>query len=272
MQFAATGLAAVVFSFCLTGCASKSDLDYLRYDVEQLNTRFAKNEKELGSLRNETREGLEKNLKGLQADMETLRKGAADLQANIESMKVDMQVVSGKLDDAALAAKKPADEVALLRDDMERRFAALEGRMTTLEKGLEEQKKAAVAGTEKTPDLLYQKGLAAFKGGDPQKARELLAKFIELYPSHELAANAHYWLGETYYSEKNYDQAVLEFQEVIKNFPGKDKVPAAMLKQAMAFTELGDAKSARYLYNKLIEEFPAADEAKSAKEKLKGLK
>jgi tol-pal system protein YbgF len=87
-----------------------------------------------------------------------------------------------------------------------------------------------------------------------------------------LAANAHYWLGETYYSEKKYDQAILEFQEVIKNFPGKEKVPAAMLKQAMAFKEMGDTKSARYLYKKLIEEFPAAAEAKSAKEKLKDLK
>ena len=87
-----------------------------------------------------------------------------------------------------------------------------------------------------------------------------------------MAANAHYWLGETYYNEKKYDQAVLEFQEVIKKFPGKEKVPAAMLKQGMAFKEMGDAKSARYLFKKLIEQFPTADETKIAKEKLKDLK
>jgi tol-pal system protein YbgF len=269
--FIDTGL-IVFFLLPLAGCASKSDLDYLRYDVEQMGTRFSKVDKDLGALRNETKEGMEKNIKGLQTDMESIRKGAADLQANLEAMKVDMQVVSGKLDDASLAAKKPADELTLVRDDMERRFAAVEARMAKLEKGLEEQKKAAVAETEKTPEALYQKGLDTFKNGDLQKARELLAKFIELYPSHELAANAHYWLGETYYGEKKYDQAVLEFQEVIKNFPGKEKVPAAMLKQGMAFKELGDVKSARYLYKKLIEEFPAANETKTAKEKLKELK
>src|SRR6266545_906719 len=230
---------SLIFLFALAGCASKTDLAYLRYDVEGLNSRFSKVEKDLGSLRNETKEGLEKNLKGLQTDMESIRKGAADLQANIEAMKVDMQVVSGKLDDAAIAAKKPADELTLLRDDMERRMGAIEGRTAKLEKGLEELKK--MAESEKTtPEALYQKGLESLKSGDAQKARELLAKFLELYPGHQLAGNAHYWLGETYYTEKRYDQAVLEFQEVIKNFPGKEKVPAAMLKQAMAFRELGD--------------------------------
>ncbi|MCM2357579.1 MAG: tol-pal system protein YbgF [Geobacteraceae bacterium] len=263
---------SLFFLVALAGCASKSDLDYLRFDVEELKTRFPKVEKELGTLRNETKAGLEKNLKGLQTDMETIRRGAADLQANIEAMKVDMQVVAGKLDDAAIAAKKPADELALLREDMVRRLAAVEERLAKLAKELEEQKKAAVAETEKNPETLYQKGLETFRSGDHQKARELLTKFIGLYPAHELVANAHYWLGETYYSEKKYEQAVLEFQEVIKNFPGKEKVAAAMLKQAMAFRELGDVKSARYLFKKLVDDFPAADEAKSARERLKELK
>jgi TolA-binding protein len=64
----------------------------------------------------------------------------------------------------------------------------------------------------------------------------------------------------------------LEYQEVIKNFPNKDKAPAAMLKQAMAFKGLGDDKSARYVYKKLIQDYPSSEEAKKAKEKLKGLK
>jgi tol-pal system protein YbgF len=266
MRFTNTVFSVILF-LALAGCASKSDLDYLRFDMEELKSRFPKVEQELGTLRSETREGLDKNLKGLQTDMESMRRGAADLQANIEAMKVDLQVLSGKLDDAALAAKKPVDDLALLREDMERRFAALDGRMLKLEKGLEEQKPAV-----ETPDALYQKGLDTFRSGNTQKAREFLARFLELYPSHELAANAHYWLGESYYSEKKFDQAVLEFQEIIKNFPGKEKVPAAMLKQAMAFKELRDVKSSRYLYKKLIEEFPSTAEAKTAKENLRVLK
>jgi tol-pal system protein YbgF len=122
---------------------------------------------------------------------------------------------------------------------------------------------------QQTPEFIYQQAYEAMKGGDVVHARELFTKFLELDPQHKLAANAHYWLGETYYTEKNFEQAVLEFQEVIKNFPDKEKVPAAMLKQGMAFKEMGDTKSATYIYKKLVDEFPKSEEAKVAKEKLR---
>ena len=99
-----------------------------------------------------------------------------------------------------------------------------------------------------------------------------IQKFLEQNPKHELAANAHYWIGETHYSEKNYEPAILAFQEVIKNFPDKDKVPAAMLKQAMAFNAINDAKSAKYILKKLVDGYPKSDEAKKGKELLKELK
>jgi tol-pal system protein YbgF len=87
-----------------------------------------------------------------------------------------------------------------------------------------------------------------------------------------LAANAHYWLGETYYNEKNYESAILSYQDVIKNYPGKEKVVAAMLKQAMAFNASKDATSAKFVLKKLVEGFPKSEEAKKAKELLKEIK
>jgi tol-pal system protein YbgF len=274
MRFVKTGL-PVIFLIAVTGCASKSELDYLRNDVASMSTRFSSMEKDLGKLKSETQEDLEKNIHILQQNTANIRKEAADLQANIEVVKVDMQALSGKLDDLAQAAKKPSDDMSLLKEDTERRLTAIEGRLTKLEQALAAQQQAAeakAAEVEKNPETLYQKGLDTFKSGDMKKARELFTKFIQLNPTHDLAANAHYWLGETYFNEKNYDQAILEFQDVIKNFPKKEKVPAALLKQAMAFKELGDLKSSRYLLKKVIDEFPASEEAKTAREKLKALR
>lgn len=273
MRFNRVGLSLLML-LAVAGCASRGEMENLQRDTEELKNRVLQMDKDLGATRSEARELVEK-AQGYQKDMETLRRGAADLQATLDSARVDMQVLTGKVDDATLLAKKPADELALVREDMERRFTAIDERLGKLEKGLDELQKKQSETTsreEGTPDALYQKGLATFKNGDQQKARELFNQFLQKFPKHDLAANVHYWLGETYYSEKSYDQAILEFQEVIKNFPGKEKVPAAMLKQAMAFKELGDAKSARYVYRKLIDDFPLADEVKQAKEKLKELK
>ncbi len=266
----------IIIFLLLTGCASKGELEFLQRDQEELKAQLFRVEKDLGGIRSEAKEGLEKNLKNFQKEVDAIRKGTADLQATLDSAKVDMQVLTGKVDDVTLLAKKPAEDITLFKEDSIKRFSTIEERLLKLEGSLDElQKKVAETKTkelEQAPDALYQKGLDLFRGGDPLKSREQLSKFLELYPTHELTANAHYWLGETYYSEKKYDQAILEFQEVIKNFPGKEKVPAAMLKQAMAFKELGDAKSARYVYKKLLEDFPYADEAKLAKERLRELK
>jgi tol-pal system protein YbgF len=275
MRSTTHGLAAVLL-LALAGCASKGDLQFVQRDTDELKTRYLNMEKDFAGLKSETREGMDKSLKEYQKEIAVLRKGTAELQAALDSARVDMQVMAGKVDDSTLLAKKPAEDIAFVKENMERRLTALDGRIASLEKELDDlRKKAAEAPAKEvqmTPEALYQKGLDTFKEGNPQKARELLMKFVEQYPNHELAANAHYWTGETYYSEKMYEQAILEFEKVIKNFPGKEKVPAAMLKQAMAFKELKDVTSARYVLKKLLADFPQSSEAGLAKTKLKELK
>jgi tol-pal system protein YbgF len=260
----------------VAGCATRGDFDALQQDVDEIKGRTLKVEKDLGGVRVEAREGLESRLKEYQNDIDQLRKSSADLQATIDASKVDLQVMTGKVDDVALQAKKPADDLALLREDLDRRGAGIEKRLEKVEKSLDDLLKQVAElrsrEAEKTPDAIYQKGIDAYKAGDFAKSREQLSRFIELFPKHELIANAHYWLGETYYSEKVYDQAILEFEKVVKDFPSKGKAPAALLKQAMAFNELEDSKSARFVYKKLLENYPLADEVKIAKEKLKELK
>jgi len=269
----------------LFGCASKADLDFVRRDADEMKTRISAIDRGLTGVRGEVKEGVEKSLAGqrqalealqkdmvgYQKDMAAIRKGGADLQATLDSARVDMQLLTGKVDDVRIMAQKPADDVLLLKEDLTKRLAALDERLSKLEKSLDESQKKA-AQLQQTPEYLYQQGYDAMQGGDLVKAREHFNKFLEANPKHKLAANAHYWLGETYYTEKNFEQAVLEFQEVIKNFPEKDKVPAAMLKQGMAFKEMGDNKSAAYIYKKLLDEYPKSEEAKSAKEKLQRMK
>lgn len=271
---------SIILAVCvagLTGCASQGALDSTRNDVDAVRTRLYSVEKNLGGIRNESIEGIGTIEKNLKADVAAVRKLAADIQASIDSTKAEMQAMNGKLDDMTISLKKPTDDLARYREDTDKRIIALEERIINLQTILDElTKKTAELAQPKvlaaTPDATYVKGLDTFKAGDMPAAREIFAKFLEQYPQHDLAANAHYWIGETHYSEKSYEPAILAFQDVIKNFPTKDKVPAAMLKQAMAFNAINDSKSARYVLKKLGEAFPKSDEANKAKELLKEMK
>lgn len=264
---------SLVVLLALSGCAMRSDLETVQRDNEELKTRIFRLEKDLGGVRTETRAGIETTLQDFEKERAGARKGLADLQASMDAMKVDLQVMAGKVDDLSLAAKKPAEEVNLLKEDLERRLSSLEERLGAVQKKVTDMETAQAKPPEPaTPEALYQKGLDAYRSGNYAGAREAFARFLGQHPKHELAVNAHYWSGEAYYGEKKYEQAILEFQEVIKNYPGKEKVPAAMLKQAAAFNEIGDVKSARYVLRKLIDEHPSTEEAKRAKERLKALK
>ena len=72
--------------------------------------------------------------------------------------------------------------------------------------------------------------------------------------------NIQYWLGEVYYAKKDFDQAVLEFGEGLKNYPDSIKGPDNMLKLGLSFSNLSKKTEA---CNVLIElEFKYPDSAK----------
>ena len=263
----------------LAGCASQSSLDNARNDIDSIKTRLYSMDRDLATVREESKVTVGAIEKGFKVDVAAVRKMSADIQATIDSTKSDMQALNGKVDDISLAVKRPVEDLARYREDADKRIIALEDRilkqqamLDSLSKNMAEMSKAKKDEAPSTPDSLYVKGLDSLKAGDVVAAREQFTKFLDQYPKHELSANAHYWIGETYYSEKNYELAILSYQEVIKNYPGKEKVVAAMLKQAMAFHAIKDAKSAKYVLKKLIEGFPKSEEAKKAKVLLKEIK
>lgn len=258
----------------LGACATKGEMGLALQDIEEMKGRLLQAEKGIVAVKADAREIAEKSSREAVKNLEVLRKGTADMQANLDAMRVDVQVMTGKVDELGLAAKKPFDDISLLKDDTAKAVNNMEERLKKLESELAQtnSKLAAVSKSLETPESLYKQALDSFNSGDIEKSREMLVKFREQNTEHKLAANAAYWIGETYYREKNYEQAVLEFQKVIKDYPGKEKVPAAMLKQGMAFKELGDAKSARFVLKELIDRFPKAEEVSAAKEALAKLK
>lgn len=275
-------LMALFLVLFLTGCATQSSLDNINSDVDSIKTRLYSIDKDISTVREESKASADAIEKSLKADVASVRKVSADIQATIDSTKKEMETLNGKLDDAAIAAKKPAEELARYSEDADKRIIALEGQilkqqtqLDSLAKNMAEMSEMLKAKKDElasVPDALYLKGLDSLKVGDVVAARDQFTKFLEQNPKHELAANAQYWIGETHYSEKNFESAILAYQEVIKNYPGKEKVISAMLKQAMAFNEIKDSKSARFVLIKLVEGFPKSEEANKANAILKDMK
>jgi tol-pal system protein YbgF len=96
-------------------------------------------------------------------------------------------------------------------------------------------------------------------------------RFMSKNTTHELADDAQYWIGESYFQEKKFERAILAFNKVQVDYANGDKAPNALFKEALAFLNLGDKASARELFARVIQKYPNSSVAIAATEQLKSL-
>jgi tol-pal system protein YbgF len=118
---------------------------------------------------------------------------------------------------------------------------------------------------------LYSNAKKLLDDGDRENARIQFENFINRFPKSKNVDNARFWIADSYFSDKWYEKAILEYQSVLEDYPDSNKRAAALLKQGYAFAELGEKASACLLLKELIKKHPKSNEAKYAQEKLKKL-
>lgn len=232
-------------------------------------------------------------------ELTSVQRNMADLSAENDRIKAELLSVSSRADDANLAMQKEISRLdgttveqgqaiqelqakTARLDEIEKRVAALERGGGTAAPGTAPQPTAAkppAAGTApasldelKTPEEMYDYALGLIKNGETKKGREVLNAFAAKYPANRLMQNVYYWKGETFYAEKDYESAILSFQDVIDKYPTGEKAPHAMLKQGLSFQAMGDKKNARILYELVLSKYPKSSAADLAKQKLAALK
>ena len=77
-----------------------------------------------------------------------------------------------------------------------------------------------------------------------------------------------YYIGECYFLEKHYEQAIKAYQQVVDKYPKGGKTAGALLKQAMGWQQMGETTMARIIYTRLVEKFPGTTQAQAAEKKL----
>ena len=137
--------------------------------------------------------------------------------------------------------------------------------------------------TKKTPEpkvakkpasaskLAYQSAYALLKE-NPNAAVKAFERFISDYSKSPLVANAHYWLGETWYARGKYDQAKKHFLVVLKNHKGSNKEAGAALKLGYSFAANKQWDFAKQTLQDVMKFFPNTREAELAEKKLGQLK
>lgn len=118
---------------------------------------------------------------------------------------------------------------------------------------------------------MYKHGLELLEIGRHVEGRERLEEFLTEFPHDRLAPNAVYWIGESYYSQKEYQVAQDLFRDVLRRYPKSNKAKAAMLKMGYTSKQLLKISEARQHLLKVVEKYPKSNEARLARKMLSGI-
>ena len=219
-----------------------------------------------------------------------IRKRIADVAADMTEIREDMENLKG---DREVLGKGESDlkrsffartrNSTILRTNMINCLPALRPWRISLRLGVAPVKlrrvKRSLATIQKVPRLVRRKRnwlmsrlMMPLRKKSMRRLEKDFKTYLKKYPNTEYSDSAQFWIGECYYFERKYEQAILEYEKVIKNYPQGNKVPNAMLKQGFAFLNLGDKSSAKLLLEQVAKNYPGSNQARMARAKLAEIK
>lgn len=221
-------------------------------------------------------------------DDEEARARIEKLRADFDELAKRSELATQNQIDFANQAEQLKAEVAKLRgqievllnevDTTQKRqkdfYVDLDSRLRKLEAPAGEAPAAEVPAAKADPAAEtrdYEAALTAFKGAKYKEAFAAFQAFIKAHPDSTLLASAHYWAASSLYQLKDYARAGELFGTLAATWPNDAKAPDALMAQANAQIEGGDAKSGRKTLEMLIEKYPSSSTAAAAKSRLKSL-
>jgi tol-pal system protein YbgF len=268
------------FLFCIiviVGCAGRTDVIVLDDRLAAVEGQLARQKTQIEKF-SQTSENKEQNIRGQ----------TANLRIEIESMREQIGVINGRLEEIEYRVKQEKDasgltELDRIKDDTR----VMNSRITSIEQYLDMGGAAKPSAVKPAPakvpaarvplsslseQALYDQAKQAFDAGELEKARQGFQEFTKRFPDSQNADNAQFWIGEIYYREKWYEKAIVEYQKVVEDYPKGNKIRSAMLKQGYSFLNIGDKANARLILKDLISKYPNTTEAQLATQKLSQIK
>jgi len=116
----------------------------------------------------------------------------------------------------------------------------------------------------------YKGALGEYHARRYESAISGFTEILTVAPDNDLADNAQYWIGESYYAIGNYAKALEAFLKVF-DFPKSNKLSDAHLKIGLTHLKLGNTDAAKEELRAVVRNYPGTSAANFAADQLKKL-
>jgi tol-pal system protein YbgF len=254
------------------------DVTSLLQGQKDLTTQMTQDHTGMRTIVDQTNSSLGK----IEGTMGSLQKSVQDVQANsgarLDTMSTQVQGLSDNLEEIKSRLGKLNQQLVDLQNSVQSLDAKISGASPAPAAGAANpaavsspSASAVPSGPAPSADTLYSNGLRDITGGKYDLARSEFQDYLKYYGDTDLASNAQFYLGEIAYSQKQYGQAVAEYEKVLNNYPKSFKLAPARLKKGMALIELGQKNSAVRELREVVKRYPGTEEDRRARAKLKEL-
>ena len=197
-------------------------------------------------------------------DTKADKSSALDLSNQNEQLRTEVAKLRGQIEvltnDLANAQRRQQDF-----------YVDLDNRIRKME-----PKKITVDGKETTVEMneqrAYDAAMGLFKAADYKNATGAFSSFIGNYPQSVFAGSAQYWLGNSYYAQRDCKNTISSLQILVKNQPDHPKAPDAMLYIAGCQLELKDKAGSKKTLEAVMAKFPDTEAAQVAKSRMSSAK
>jgi tol-pal system protein YbgF len=260
------------------------DVQVLRQQFLQLNDNIEKNSEDINFIKKQLEELLNM-VKHLQAEQASLKEDQKKIPAQyqivlekLETMTLQLMKFSERLTEIKMASLPSAGQKEEDLEGTQERPSPPKKEEEQTPKQPEEKKEQQSGekpeeqpSTHLSPKEVYNMAYSDYRKGNFELAIDGFKMYREQFPESPLADNSLYWIGECYFSQKKYAEAIEQFNELLLNYPRGDKIPAAYLKKGISLMELGKKEESLIVFKLLISKYPLEEETKIAQQKIREL-
>jgi len=254
------------------GCVSSQDIQGLQSQLSDV-------QKQMLQLQKQAQEAPSKlEVTNLQSSvgqqMQGLLKTEADMQVKLQDLSGQIEALQAKLEDTNYRLSQLSQQIAATNQELKSfhnqapaptTVPAPDGSMTAPP----QQPPPGGGGSGADPKSLYDAAYSDFLKGSYDLSMREFQEYLANFPNTDLSDNATYWIGEGYYRQKRYRQAIEQYDAVLTRFPRSDKTASALLKKGYAHLELGERSQGVVQLQHVLRSYPTSDEANLARQRLR---
>ena len=217
---------------------------------------------------------VEDNVRKLKTESETIKTQSAVSYSDVQQVRDDVSRLQGSIEEISHNNRQTFGRLGMEDSLLVHKVDELELRLQKIEQSIASAKQENLSSSPPLPSVpltdaaLLSDGEEKLNKKSYPAARESFTLLLQRKPASALDDEAQFYVAESYFGEKWYEKAILEYQVVISKYTKSSKRPAALYKQALSFELTGDAVNAKARYRDLVNIYPASSQAALARKKL----